>query len=440
MTTPPSFDPRYARSAELYGQARLALPGGVSSSYRMGQLPFPLIWARGESAYLWDADGNRYIDHVLGNGSVILGHAHAAVVQAIRANLENGQLYGGQTEGEILLAHEIRQMVPCAEMVTYGLSGSDAVHTALRLSRAFTGRTKIVKFEGHYHGWFDNIAVSVIPIGGPPEAPAPVPCSRGVPAGAMADVVVLRWNDIEALKRCFDALGGDIAALIVEPIPFNTLISMPKPGILECARELCTKSGALLIFDELVTGFRVAPGGAQQLFGVTPDLATFGKAIANGVAISAVAGRRDVMERIAEAGMMHAGTHNGNPLGVCAARATLAELRRDDGAVHRQLEHLGGALIEGVRAAAQDAGVPLLVHGVGAMFQSVFAEGPPISDIRDGLARVNTQRSMQLGMAMQARGVRLMRDKWLLSASHSAGDIDAALAAFREALDEIRRS
>jgi glutamate-1-semialdehyde 2,1-aminomutase len=431
------IDPRYAKSAELQEQARLVLPGGVSSNARVHQTPFPLIWTRSHGPHLWDADGNRYVDHTLGNGSVILGHAHAGVNAAAAATLPDGQLYAGSHASESALAREICQMVPCAEMVTFGLSGSDAVHTALRVARAATKRPKVVKFEGHYHGWYDNVAASVLPIGGPPEAPIAMPISQGLPPGALADLVIVQWNEPDALTRAFEAAGGEIAAVLLEPVPFNLLLSCPVPGMLERARELCTRHGAILIFDEVVSGFRIGPGGAQAHYGVTPDLATFGKALANGFAISAVAGRRDLMSVIPGGGFIHAGTHNGNPLSVAAARATLAELRRDGGAVYRAMDEIGGLLMEGLRAAAHDAGMPLQLPGFAGMFETLFVDGPPVANMRAAL-RLNLPLQARFGARMQDRGVRLMRDRWLLSASHTRDEVDAALAAARETMAELR--
>lgn len=431
------IDPRYAKSAELQEQAKRVLPGGVSSNARALQLPFPLIWSRAQGAHLWDADGNRYVDHALGNGAVILGHAHPGVNAAAAATLPDGQLYAGSHAGEAGLAREICEMVPCAEMVTFGLSGSDAVHTALRVARAATKRAKVVKFEGHYHGWYDNVAASVFPVGGPPEAPVAVPISQGLPPGALADLVIVQWNQPEALDRVFEAAGSQIAAVILEPVPFNLLCSWPVAGMLERARELCTRHGAILIFDEVVSGFRIAAGGAQALFGVTPDLATFGKALANGFPISAVAGRRDLMSLIPGGGFIHAGTHNGNPLTVAAARATLAELRRDGGAVYGRMNELGGVLMEGLRAAARDLGMPLQLPGAGTMFETLFVDGPPVVNMRAGLG-LNIPLQGRFGLRMQDRGVRLMRDRWLLSAAHTRDDVELVLAAARETMAELR--
>lgn len=431
-------DPRHSRSAALYEQARKVMPGGVSSNYRLGQLPFPLIWKRGNGAYLWDADDNRYIDHALGSGSVILGHAHPEVTSAIRTTLDDGQLFAGQTAAEVALASELCELIPCAEMVRFGLSGSDAVHTAIRLCRVATGRKKLIKFEGHYHGWFDNIAVSVMPPAGPPEAPETVPYSEGLPGGTLTDVVVLPWNDADTLARCFATIGDEIAGVILEPIPCNTIVCLPKPGFLERVRELCTRHRAILVFDEVVTGFRAALGGAQARFGVTPDLAAFGKALGNGIPISCVAGRADLMQLIVERGMMHAGTHNGNPISIAAARATLSVLRRDNGAVYRQMDELGSFLIEGIRAAARDAKVPLHVLGIAPMFQMLLVDGPAPDGLRDGLARVQGEASFGLGGRMQQHGVRLLMMNWVMSASHTRDDAEAALAAVQRVLAEIR--
>ena len=268
------------------------LPGGVNSNFRMGISPTPLVFERAEGPYLYDVDGNRLIDYYLGMGPMILGHNPEPVLNAVRAQLEHGILYAGQSDIEFEAARLFCEIVPCAEMVRFNCAGSEVVQAALRLARAATGRSIIIKFEGHYHGWLDNVLWSIAPTPdqfGTEDSPTPIPASAGQDLPAGQHIEVLPWNNLPLLA---DRLrGGDVAGVIMEPAMCNTSAIAPAQGYLEGVRKVCSETGTILIFDEIITGFRLAPGGAQQRFGVTPDLATFGKAIANGFPVSALAGR-----------------------------------------------------------------------------------------------------------------------------------------------------
>ena len=297
----------YSNSTSLYEQAKEHLGGGVSSNFRYagyGESPVPLFYAKGSGSRLTDVDGNVYIDYALANGPAILGHAPPPVLEAVSRTLAMGQLFAGQHELELELARRITGIVPCAELVRFASSGSEAVQAALRLARAHTGRRKIVKFEGHYHGWLDNIFMSVAPSpneAGPALAPVPVSHTPGQPESVLGDVLVLPWNDIDVFAEALRTHRDEIAGVIMEPILCNTGALRPRPGYLEGVRELTAEHGAVLIFDEVITGFRVGLQGAQGLLGVTPDLAVFAKALAAGFPLAAVVGRREVMERV-EAG------------------------------------------------------------------------------------------------------------------------------------------
>ncbi|HYF01302.1 MAG TPA: aspartate aminotransferase family protein, partial [Planctomycetota bacterium] len=275
----------HEKSKALYERSRRVIPGGVSSNIRARWKPFPLFYSHGRGSRIWDVDGHEYIDYVLGRGPLLLGHSPEPVIEAVKRQLDRGLMYAGQHELEIEVAEAVSRMVPCAERVRFSNSGSEAVHMALRLARAATGRVKHVRFEGHYHGWFDNVFYSYAPTledAGPRESPRAVPVSKGQPPSDAENVIVLPWNDLALVEKTFREHGPDIAALITEPVMCNSGGILPKPGYLEGLRRLCTRHGVVLIFDEVITGFRVSPGGAQTLFGVTPDLATFAKAVAGG--------------------------------------------------------------------------------------------------------------------------------------------------------------
>lgn len=433
----------YERSERYYEEARTLMPGGVSSNFRLGMKPLPLYFERAQGSRLYDADGNEYVDYALGMGPVILGHANPSVNDAVKASLEKGQLFAGQHEMELALARIFRKIVPCAEMVRFSLSGSEAVQAALRAARAFTGRRTIIKFEGHYHGWFDNVFVSVHPSEasmGPTASPATVPMSSGQDPNAYAETRILPWNDIEVFHQTVAQSGGDIAGIIMEPILCNTCVTLPKPGYMETVRKLCTQHGIVLIFDEVITGFRVALGGAQQFLGVTPDLAVFAKAMANGFPISCLAGRRDVMDLFGNKGVMHGGTYNTNLISCAAALATLRALQSDDSEAYTRLRKVGTTLMDGLREIAAETGCALHVQGLPAAFNTTFTEQGEITDYRS-YRRCDLGLQSQLIAALLEQGVRITgRGTWFLSASHSDQDVEFTLNAARRALQALDRA
>src|ERR1051325_1474130 len=288
-----------------------------------------MFYERAKGSRIWDVDGNEFLDFTLSQGPMILGHSHPKVLKAVTKASREGQLFAGQHELELQLAERIQKLVPCAEQMRFSLSGSEAVHTALRLARGFTGRNKYIRFEGHYHGWFDNVAMSVSPTpaeAGPPESPKTVPWTLGVTPSDLDQVIVLQWNDLDAVKRALESRPNEVAAIITEPIMCNNGCILPKAGYLEGLRALCDQHGVVLIFDEVITGFRVDLGGAQKYFGVTPDLAVFGKAFASGYPISVLAGKSKFMDLIACGKVLHAGTMNSSNPTVAASLATLDQL------------------------------------------------------------------------------------------------------------------
>lgn len=430
-------------SAVLLAQARECLAGGVNSNVRAQDNP-PLFFARGEGARILDVDGNEYLDFTLGQGPLILGHSPARVLAAARAQLERGLVFAAQCEAEVAVAQQMVRMVPCAELVRFVVSGTEADQLALRLARAFTGRTKFIKFEGHYHGWSDSLLFSNNPdleLAGPRENPQPVSGSQGQVASARAELIVLPWNDLGALETALVQHGHEVAAVIMEPMPCNVGAIRPRPGYLEGARELCTRHGCLLIFDEVITGFRLALGGAQERFGVVPDLATFGKAMAAGFPLAAVAGRREVMALMDGRGVFHGGTFNGSPVTMAAAQAALEELAADGGAVYRRLYALGDRLRAGLQARADQAGVPVKAGGMGPVVFPYFTAAPEPYDWRSFKTGCDHQAEGRFVWALLDRGVRVInRGLWYLSTAHTEQDVDRALAAAEGALADLARA
>ena len=430
---------KFDRSAELFERAKRVLAGGVSSQFRSYDYPHPMFYESGLGSRITDVDGNTFLDFTLSQGPLILGHSRPEVVEAVARATASGQIFAGQHRAELELAETVARLVPCADLVRFSLSGSEAVHAAIRAARVHTGRERFLKFEGHYHGWFDNVAVSV----SAPSAdalgsrlrPRPLPWTEGRPHSSHAEVTTACWNDLEGVERALASDPDGIAAVITEPVMCNSGCILPSEGFLEGLRSLCSSYGALLIFDEVITGFRLGMAGAQGYFGVVPDLATFGKAMANGFPISALAGRAEIMAHVAEGRALHAGTMNTSNPTVAAAAATLAILEGER--VHDHLYSVGAELMEGLRRVSSEAGQPLRVEGPGPMFHAGFTDADRIRDYRDTLS-YDTARYGRFVAGMHRRGMRLIgRGLWYLSAAHTTDDVEAVLAAAGEALSEI---
>jgi len=422
---------RNPRSHALFTRASELLPGGVNSPVRafksVGGEPF--FAQRAEGPYLFDVDGNRYVDYVGSWGPMIAGHAHPQVLDAVARTMCDGLSFGVPNALEVTMAEAITSIVPSCEMVRMVNSGTEATLSAIRLARGATGRNRIVKFEGCYHGHGDSFLVKA----GSGALTLGLPNSPGVPA-ALADLTLtLPYNDFEAATALFDDVGGEIAGLIIEPIVGNANCILPREGYLQHLRELCTRHGALLIFDEVMTGFRVALGGAQQRYGITPDLSTFGKIIGGGMPVGAYGGRRDLMSQIAPSGPIYqAGTLSGNPVAMAAGLATL-ELIRAPG-FHEALERSTHALCDGLEAAARDAGVAFHTTRAPGMFGLYFREGP-VESFADALGS-DTQRFNRFFHAMLERGVYLAPSAFeagFMSSAHGTTEIAHTIDAAREA-------
>ncbi|MBI4509233.1 MAG: glutamate-1-semialdehyde 2,1-aminomutase [Deltaproteobacteria bacterium] len=420
------------QSIKLFEQAQRLLPGGVNSPVRAfrGVGGDPLFLARGKGARVWDADGREYIDYVGSWGPLIVGHAHPEVLEAIRLAAESGTTFGAPTELEVRFAEAVRSAVPSLELLRCVSSGTEATMSALRLARGFTGRHKIIKVDGAYHGHADFLLAQA----GSGAATLGIPGSAGVPPSAAQDTIVIPWNDEEALREAFSAHPRQIAAVIVEPIPGNMGVVPPKLGYLHAVREVTRQDGALLIFDEVITGFRVALGGAQALFGIKPDLTCLGKIIGGGLPAACFGGRKDIMEKLAPLGPVYqAGTLSGNPLAMAAGAKTLEILSRPG--TYERLEKLSVRLEHGLREAALSASVPTKLHRVGSMLTAFFTD-TEVTDYTSA-KKSDTVRYGHFFRGMLSRGVYLAPSQFeaaFVSLAHSEADIDKTVEAAADSM------
>lgn len=431
----------FERSRHLFEEACNEIAGGVNSNVRLGNNPVPLFFARARGSHLTDVDGNDYIDYALGMGPVILGHAAERVTKAVKDSLLEGQLYAGQHAGEIELARLVKRAYPSADLVRFGMTGSEVVQAAFRLARAHTGRGKIVKFVGHYHGWFDNILLSVAPTMGRgldhAEKGEPQLQSNGQASTAASEVITLPWNDIGAIRDLFQNRGTEIAAAITEPIMCNTGVISPGEGYLVELRRLCTDHGIVLIFDEVITGFRIGLGGAQEKFGIIPDLTVLAKAIGNGFPIAALGGKQNIMAPAGTGVVNHSGTYNSNVMSIAAGIATLRELSKDNGALYRSMNETGTALIAGFKDAAGRTKSNLQIQGHPTVFNTYFGSAKPATDYRSYKANDDAKQKRFVSLLLD-EGIRpTSRATWFLSAAHGADDVEKTVRGVERALRRL---
>jgi len=424
------------RSHDLYTEAKKHIPGGVNSPVRAfnGVGGEPVFLKRGEGAYTFDEDDNKYIDYVASWGPMILGHAHPAVTKAVKEAVDNSLGFGTPTHIETVMAEKVCELVPSIEMVRMVSSGTEATMSAIRLARGFTGRDKIVKFEGCYHGHSDSLLVKA----GSGAMTLGVPTSPGVPAALAELTITLTFNDIAQVKETFAQIGDEIACIIVEPVAGNMNCIPPVPGFLEGLREVCDKHGTVLIFDEVMTGFRVSLGGAQQHYGVKPDMTTLGKVIGGGLAVGAFGGKREIMEQLAPLGPVYqAGTLSGNPIAMAAGLATLTELEKPgvfEGIVSNT-EHL----VEGMLTRARAFDIPMTANTVGGMFGLFFTSEEKVTTFKQ-VTECDIERFKKFFHAMLEDGIYLAPSAYeagFVSAAHSHRDIKGTLVSAENVFSKL---
>jgi len=426
------------RSREYFARAQQSLVEGVNSPSRGAAVyaPGPIVLERGRGSRVWDVDNNEYVDFMMSFGALIQGHAHPKIVAAVSKAIEQGSHFAAATPAESEAAERFCRLVPTAEVVRFANTGSEATMLAMRLARAHTGRTKFLKFEGHYHGWYDPYCLNghghPIEQLGPPENPTKIPDSEGIPASVFEDVIVAPWNDLPKLEAILERHGPELAAIITEPIMANMGCIPPRDGYLQQVCDLAHRHGALFILDEVVTGFRYAPGGCQQFYNLKPDLSTFGKALGAGFPIGAVAGPRAILERMrwSEHMVLHYGTFNGHRLTMNVVAANL-DLLSAEGA-YRKLFAIGDAAIDGLRDVFRRRNLKAIVQGFGPMFQIYFTEREAIHDYRDYCQYVDTAKYSRFVHRLHDEGIYMTPSNglhWIISTAHNNEDVKALLAA-----------
>lgn len=431
------------RSRALFDRAQQVLIEGGSSPSRgpANYGEYPLFIDRGEGAYIFDVDGNHYIDWMMAYGSLPLGHAHPRVTEAIQQAAAAGAHFATATEIEIEVADKLAAMIPSAERVRFANTGTEATMAAVRLARGVTGRPKFIKFEGHYHGWYDDFLVNSNPQPatslGFRRDPIKIADSSGLNRQALADTLVVPWNDLEAVEHVIGSHRGQIAAILTEGIMANMGVIPPEPGYLHGLQELASANGILFILDETVTGFRIAAGGCQEHYGVLPEISTFGKALGCGLPVAAFVGRAEIMEALAWGGVLHYGTQNASRIGLHATRAMLEVLSEDDGAAFQRIWSLAEELCQGLRSIFQETGTPAIVQNVGPMWQILFADRPAIRDYRDFCRYVDREKFQRFALALFEHGVYMSPSAALHSVvtlAHTEDEVEKTLEAARRVL------
>jgi len=431
---------RTEKSKMLFEEARRFTPGGVHSGLRFFK-PYPIFIDKAVGSRIYDVDNNQYIDYHLAFGPILLGHSPARVIEAVKDQLEKGIIYGLSNEMEIRVAKKIVQHVPSAQMVKFCNTGTEATYHAIRVARAFTGKNKIIKFEGGYHGWHDYVNISVTPTlkeAGPSELPNPVPDSNGIPQDTVENTIVLPFNNLPVVEKTIRKYEKEIAALITEPILHGSACCMlPKEGYLKALREVCDQHDVLYVFDEVVTGFRHGLGGAQKIFGVTPDITTFAKAMANGFPVAAVCGKKEIIEMFSPSGEVDfGGTYNGNPISMAAALATIQELETQG--VYEHLFELGSLVRERLGEVIKKLNIKAQVVGFGSVFHILFTDRE-IENYRDVLT-TNSEKYEKFQRELMKRHVFIIpkaNKRCHISAAHTIDDIDMTIEAMENSLKSL---
>ena len=420
-----------SRSSELFEKAKKLIPGGVNSPVRAFP-PYPFFTKKAKGSHIWDVDGNEYIDYCMGYGPLILGHAHPSVIEAVKGQLEDGTLYGTPTEQEVELAEIVCKAVPCAEMLRLVNTGTEATMSAIRVARGYTGKKKIVKFEGCYHGAHDYVLVKA----GSGATTFGMPNSLGIPEETTKNTLVVPYNDLESFERVITRERDEIAAVIIEPVVGNAGVILPKKGYLEAIRKLTKENGIVLIFDEVITGFRLAFGGAQEYYGVIPDMVTLGKIMGGGFPLAAFGGKKEIMEMVAPIGKVYqAGTFSGNPISVIAGLATLKTILNNGCSFYQELELKRRMICDAVRDLAEDAHFPVQVNDIASMFQLFFAD----SEVYDYESAKKTDKAkfMVYQGKLLEKGVFVPPSQFetcFVSSVHLKGDVKKTVEAIEESL------
>ena len=429
---------KFNKSKELYSKAKELVPGGVSSSIRQTEWPVPLFFDKAHGSKMWDVDGNEFIDYVMGMGPNIFGHAPQFVTQSVYEDMQNGYCLTGQTVKENEMSEFIKKTIPFNRKVRYASSGTEIVQVALRLARSFTNKNKFLKFEGHYHGWMDSVLYNSHPdISNEENIFNPVPESGGISHGTSNEVVIAPWNDIEALENILKDNHNEISSIITEPILWNTNVILPEDGYLEKLRLLCDKYNILLIFDEVGTGFRVALGGAQEIYGIEPDLSTYAKSMAAGFPIAMLAGKPEIMDSLSNGKVVHGGSFNTNVMSVSASHATLNYLLSNKD-FYKNLNSSGETLIKGLEEAASKNGIDILIQGLGSVFYLSFTSAKSIKNYREHTLNIDFGKYKEFAKLMLLNGVRLSQNgRWHMSSAHSEEDIEKTIYAANLSFAEL---
>jgi len=434
---------KYNKSEAHHQEACRYLAGGVGSNARLTPGKVPICFNRGCGSRIFDIDGNEYIDYICALGPLILGHCPTGVVEAVRKQAGLGSIFASSAVGEDTLSRRVCNSIPSVDLVSFTSSASEACHMAIRLSRAFTGKSKILKFEGGYHGWMDDLLFSIHPdklnVMGLEDNPQPVPDSLGLSRNATSEIVIAPWNRADVVEKIFKRHGHEIAGLILEPLPANNGIMPPKKGFLELLRSLSEQHDVLLIFDETITSFRIGLGGAQEYYNVLPDITVFGKGIGGGYPIAGFGGSNEVMDLVATGKVGRFGTYNSNSLCVAASIAVLEELAEGDGAALKDMSFVGTRLIEGLEHAFREQGFSVQIQGTGAIFSTYFTDRP-VETYRDCL-RIDTELYHKFWLGLLERGIRIMCDErgmWFLSTAHTDKDIEETIEKVTDTLKKLK--